>query len=91
MPYQPKTYFDNGNTLQWGKDISETNMELLRQGEIFTLLDSNGLPKFKILMDSYNVCRAVLIPQQSTPVKLTALEMILKIDAERAVRPQRRR
>jgi hypothetical protein len=55
--YQPKEYSDNGKTLQWGKDISEPDMELLRNGEIFTLLDDNGTPKFKIFMDSYNVIR----------------------------------
>ena len=57
MVYQPKECSDNGRTLQWGKDISEDDMELLRQGEIFTLVDDVRTPKFKILMDSYNVIR----------------------------------
>ena len=50
-------YSDNGKTLDWGKDISEENMELLNDGEIFTLLKYDGEPHSLILKDSYGVIR----------------------------------
>ena len=46
-------HHNNGKTLEWGKDISEENMDLLKQGEVFTLLDEDGEPHCLILKDSF--------------------------------------
>lgn len=34
--YIPKDYKNNGKVLKYGQDISPENMELLKQGEVFT-------------------------------------------------------
>ena len=55
--YNPKQYFDNSNTLEWGKNLTKKQILALKNGEIFTLNDKNGKPIRKILMDSYNQIR----------------------------------
>jgi len=55
--YQPKKYFSNGRTLEWGKDLTEEQMESMRQGEIFILLNEDGTRHNEVLMDSYNQIR----------------------------------
>ena len=55
--YQPKKYFSKGQTLEWGKDLTPKQMEALRKGEAFILLDKNKVPYRRILMDSYNQIR----------------------------------
>lgn len=53
----PKTYHDEGRTLKWGEDISIENMQALRSGEIFTLLNTEGEKYSTVLMDSYDQIR----------------------------------
>ncbi len=50
-------HHNTGKTLEWGKDISEENMNLLKQGEVFTLLDEDGEPYCLILKDSFGTIR----------------------------------
>lgn len=55
--YQPKKYFSKGRTLEWEKDLTPEQMDSLRKGEAFILLDKNKLPYRQILMDGYNQIR----------------------------------
>ena len=55
--FTPKEYTDNGRTLEWGRKLSEENRQLLKKGEMFTLLDEKGVPYSTVLMDSYNQIR----------------------------------
>ena len=57
ITWNPKHYKNCGFTLKWGKDISSGDMDLLRKGEVFTLLDKKGNPYSIVLMDSYNQIR----------------------------------
>ncbi len=50
-------YEDRGRTFEWGKNLTPEQMDALRSHEIFTLLDADGKPVFKILMDSYGTIR----------------------------------
>jgi hypothetical protein len=53
----PKTYFDNGRILIFGKDIPEDKFLALQEGEVFTLLNIENKPFSKVLMDSYGTIR----------------------------------
>lgn len=64
---------DNGRTLEWGKNISPENMTLLRQGEVFTLLDADGQPHKRILMDSYGTIREGPIQPHPDQAQLAAI------------------
>ena len=55
--WKPKAYAENGRTLKPRENISAENMELLRKGEVFILLDDHGHPSRKIGMDSYDAIR----------------------------------
>ena len=55
--WNPKAYRNTGKMLYFGEDISPENMQLLREGEIFTLLDEAGNPFSNVLMDSYDTIR----------------------------------
>ena len=55
--HRPKKYFSTGRTLDWGKDLTEEQMESLRKGEIFILLEEDGTRHSEVLMDSYNEIR----------------------------------
>lgn len=57
MEYQPKEYFSEGRTFEWGKNLTPEQMEALRNGEVFVLLSAEGKPLKRILMDSYNQIR----------------------------------
>src|SRR5690554_4067164 len=50
-------YFDNGRTLEWGKDLSQEYFEAMSKGEIFTLLDNKGQPFRRIFKDFYGELR----------------------------------
>jgi hypothetical protein len=65
MTYHPKHYFDDGRTVEFGADLGPERMEALRRGEIFTLLDREGRPLKRILMDSYDQLRASEIDNPS--------------------------
>ena len=56
-----KHYHNTGRTLPWGKDISPDDMNSMKNGEIFTLLTSDGRPYSEVLMDSYDVIRERLL------------------------------
>ena len=55
--WHPKEYEDNGKTLLWGKDLTEEQINLMEDGEIFTLLDEHGEFRSNVLMDSYGMLR----------------------------------
>jgi hypothetical protein len=55
--YRPKTYFDAGRTVEWGKDLSQEVVAAMDAGEIFTLLDASGRPHARLLKDSYGTLR----------------------------------
>lgn len=55
--YDPKNYFSKDRTLEWEADLTPEQMEALRKGEIFVLLEQDGSPHSRILMDSYNQIR----------------------------------
>ncbi len=55
--WDPKTYYDNGGTLEWGANLTPKIMEAMKQGEIFTLLYPAGGQKSKVLMDSFDQIR----------------------------------
>lgn len=55
--FEPKTYFDNGRTVEWGADLSEETKAALAAGEVFTLLDTEGTPHSRLLHDSYGTLR----------------------------------
>jgi hypothetical protein len=63
--YNPKHYFDDGRTTEYGADLGPERMEALRRGEIFTLLDREGRPWQRILMDSYDQLRAGSLDEPS--------------------------
>ena len=65
MAYQPKDYFFNKRTLEWEKDLTIEQMEALKKGEVFHLLDKEGNPHSTILMDSYNQIRQRSIEYQA--------------------------
>lgn len=50
-------YEDNGRTLEWGKNLTTDQKEAMRAHEIFTLLDKEGKPHSKVLMDFYGAIR----------------------------------
>jgi hypothetical protein len=62
---QPKTYFDNGRTVEWGKDLSEETLAAMDGGEVFTLLDPDGKPYSRLLRDAYGTQREGPIVDQS--------------------------
>lgn len=64
--WNPKDYHDDGRTLEWGKSLTPEQKDALRGGEIFTLLDRNGDPHSRVLMDSYDQTRQG--PIQANPV-----------------------
>ncbi len=53
---------DHGRTLTWGVSISQPTVDLLKQGEIFTLLNEAGEPYSRVLMDRYGAIREILLP-----------------------------
>lgn len=57
MFYDPKRYDDRGRTVKWGEDLSEETMISMRDGEVFILLDKEGKPYKKLLLDHYNQLR----------------------------------
>lgn len=50
--YNPKAYFDNGATIPERTDLGADRMNRLRSGEVFTVLNENGSPSFRLLMDA---------------------------------------
>ena len=74
--YNPKQYFDNNNTLEWGKDLTKKQISSLKNGEIFTLIDKNRNPFRKILMDSYNQIRESKINH----IKIQDKHLLVKIE-----------
>lgn len=65
--WAPKQYFDNGRTLRWGLDLSSETMASMRIGEIFTLLDADGDPFSRVLMDSYDQIREESVAHYQDP------------------------
>ncbi len=57
LEYQPKEYFSKDRAIGWGKDLTRRQMKALRKGEVFKLLNKDGVPFKTILMDSYNMLR----------------------------------
>jgi len=55
--YNPKKHFRNERTLVWGQSLTKEQMNSLRQGEIFILLDEDGEQHAEVLMDSYDNIR----------------------------------
>ena len=55
--WHPKEYKDNGKTLLWGKDLTKEQINLMEDGEIFTLLDEDGKFRSNVLMDSYGMLK----------------------------------
>lgn len=55
--YKAKRYYDNGRTLDWGKDLSPAEITALEDGEIFTLLSEDGKLFSAVLKDSYGRIR----------------------------------
>ncbi len=49
-----RAHFDNGRTIKWGDPAP---LDDLCKGEIFTLLDAEGLPVSKVLRDRYGTIR----------------------------------
>ena len=54
--WKPKSYFDNGVTLEWGENISPENLRRMKKGEIFTLM-KDGKMQTRVLMDSFGSIR----------------------------------
>jgi hypothetical protein len=55
--WKPLEYYNKGRTVLWGKDLTDEDMESLRSGEIFILLDEIGASYCEILVDSYGQIR----------------------------------
>lgn len=90
-PYRPKMYFNDGRTLKWGKNISSEHMGALREGEIFTLLNSNNVPTYFIFMDSYNKIweskiRRMILKSSHTLIFMWYL-WALDVETQRVLRP----
>ena len=64
--WNPKMYFNNNRTLEYGEGITEEQMDALRKGEEFTVV-SKGRKLKMILMDSYDTIRqsAASVPAES--------------------------
>lgn len=63
--YGPKNYFDAGATVAPRSDLGAERMERLRGGEVFTVLNDDGTPDRRILMDSFNTIRCSAIDNRS--------------------------
>ena len=56
-----KDHHNDGRTLEWGKDLTPGQIQALREGEVFTLIDEDEKPYSLVLMDSYDQIREGLI------------------------------
>ena len=50
-------YYYDERTINWGEDLSPETMEAMADGELFMLLDDNGLPYRYVARDSFGEIR----------------------------------
>lgn len=72
--YKPKTYFENGATLDWGRNLTKDEIERMENGEIFILNDAEGKPLKKIFKDSFGQFRESVLNNPISPNALVAKE-----------------